>query len=157
MFDGGVASAAAGLAHTCARMTTGAVKCWGDNAWGQLGTGSAMPTESAVPLDARLDAGVVELSAAWGHTCGLTALGAVKCWGLNQRGELGRGTTSFSEPAAGNVLGLGLATHLASGLDHACARLVNGGLRCWGRNEFGQVGTGATSLGEPSPVDVQGL
>lgn len=157
VLDGGVASAAAGLAHTCARMTTGAVKCWGDNTWGQLGTGASMPTESAVPLDARLDAGVVELSASWGHTCGLTALGTVKCWGLNQRGELGRGTTSFSEPGAGNVLGLGLSTHLASGLDHTCARLVNGALRCWGRNDFGQVGNGSPSLGEPSPVEVQGL
>src|SRR3954447_20040860 len=70
---------------TCAVLATGAVKCWGDNAVGQLGTTSV--TNSALPLDvAGLPSDVTSVAAGGGHACALTRRGGVMCWGSNYNG-----------------------------------------------------------------------
>ncbi len=101
-----VSAVAAGASHSCALFTTGGVKCWGDNASGVLGTGSTSPASSTAPLQVSgLTSGVVEVSAGAAHTCVLTNANAVRCWGVNDYGQLGNGgTSSASSPVTVNGL-----------------------------------------------------
>lgn len=90
-----------------------------------------------------------------GHTtCVLSSTGLVKCWGLNAQGELGSGgitnlgdvpsTVPSRLPAIDLGAGRKVTAISVSGGSTACAILDNGDLKCWGRNKFGQLGTGDT-------------
>lgn len=149
----GVAAVATGTFHTCARMTGGAVKCWGWNFYGQIGDGTnlsrANPTTVAV-------SGVTLLETGSTHSCVIITGGSVTCWGDNEFGQAGDGTTeSINAPV--NVIGLpGAVTTITGGSDHTCAITEAGGLLCWGRNDGGQLGDG-TGITSPAPVSVLGL
>jgi alpha-tubulin suppressor-like RCC1 family protein len=135
----GVNAIAAGGTHTCALTSAGGVKCWGSSV--QLGNGS---TSSVVPVDVfGLGSGVTAIAAATEHTCAVTG-GAVKCWGLNQFGELGDGTIATATTPV-SVAGLSTATAVALGQDFSCALTTSFGVKCWG------VGFGV------APVDAAGL
>lgn len=83
---GAVAQLAAGDEHTCARLESGRVVCWGSNAKGQLGPGAAA---SASRVGARGIDDAIDVAAGARHTCVLRAGGEVVCWGDGQRGTLG--------------------------------------------------------------------
>jgi alpha-tubulin suppressor-like RCC1 family protein len=146
---------AAGWNHTCAVSGGGGVVCWGNNDNGQLGDGSR--TDRTKPVDVKnLDIRVVAVTAGWGHTCVLTDAGGVKCWGRNKYGELGDGTTQrSSEPVDVGGLESGVVA-IAAGDDHTCAITAQGSVKCWGYNEFGQLGDGTTET-RNTPVDVPDL
>ncbi len=96
------------------------------------------------------------IAAGWSHTCALTATEGVKCWGANHRGQLGDGT---GERQLEPVLVSGLITGVEaidSGVDHTCALLNSGAVKCWGWNSFGQVGD-QTQINRSTPVSVFGL
>jgi alpha-tubulin suppressor-like RCC1 family protein len=173
----GVASTTGGFAHHCALTTAGAVQCWGNNAHGELGaTLAAGATVSSVPVQvAGLTSGVVAIAAgghgAWGNgsdgsfTCALTTAGGVKCWGLNDYGQLGRGSSTgigdySATPADVTGLTSGVVA-IAAGYRHACAVMATGRVKCWGDGEFGQTGDttacDAWTDDRFSPVDVLGL
>jgi cysteine-rich repeat protein len=85
------------------------------------------------------------------HTCALDSAGAVRCWGLNGHGQLGYGHTSYIgddefPSVAGPVDVGGTVVQLAGGAHHTCALLNTGAVRCWGRNDYGQLGYGHTTL-----------
>jgi len=163
---------AAGTDHTCAVSTTGAVYCWGLNGLGVIGNGTIATAQT--PTLVNIGASFVAKSAAagTGHTCLLTTTGAIKCWGGNADGELGRGNTTQltsppvtaialanpaeSDPKTGQ--GDFVAAIDAGGL-FTCVVMRSGSVKCWGDSSEGQLGVGSTSdigdgAGEMPPASV---
>ena len=140
--------------HGCALTLSGGVKCWGSNANGQVGDGST--TNRLAPVDVPdLSGGVTTIAAGAAHTCVLTRTGSVKCWGLNDNGQLGDGSSTASVTPV-DVVGLGSGiTAIAAGDSHTCALTSDGTVKCWGGNGFGQLGDG-TAIDRLMPVDVAG-
>jgi alpha-tubulin suppressor-like RCC1 family protein len=90
------------------------------------------------------------------YTCARTSAGGAKCWGNNDYGMLGDGTTTERRiPVNVSALGGGVAT-VAAGGGSTCALTSAGGVKCWGRNDSGQLGDGTTTE-RHTPVDVSGL
>lgn len=140
-------SVVAGGSHTCARLDDGGVRCWGWRATGQLGDGAPLFGESAptspTPLTPALPA-TTALGAGDGHTCAASDAG-VRCFGINDFGELGDGAFARSSSPR-LVLDLDSATQLALGSSHSCALSSDGSVHCWGNGEDGQLGTPAPDV-----------
>ena len=89
------------------------------------------------------------------HSCALLDGGVLKCWGTNERGQLGDGTTTGrSQPTA--VTGLGDVADVALGSEHTCARTTDGKVWCWGQNDSEELGDG-TREARAAPMQVKGL
>ena len=87
----GVTSLFAGSSHSCALTSAGAVQCWGNNFFGQLGNNTT--TNALVPAAVTgLASGVTAIGGGDLHSCALTSAGAVQCWGYNGYGQLGNNT-----------------------------------------------------------------
>ncbi|MBS0556173.1 MAG: RCC1 repeat-containing protein [Proteobacteria bacterium] len=151
----GVAAIAAGYSHTCTLSAAGAVKCWGNNVYGQLGDGSVTDRVTPVAVSG-LSSGVAAIAAGGHHTCVLTTAGAVKCWGGNDFGQLGDGSaTDRTTPVVVSGLGSGVAA-ITAGSNHTCALTTAGAVKCWGFNLLGEIGDGSTT-NRSTPVAVSGL
>jgi len=143
-------------------LNDGNVKCWGGGYYGRLGQGTA--TDIGVSADqmgdnlptVNLGTGktTTALAAGYDHTCALLNDVSVKCWGRNDFGQLGQGTSTnigdLPNQMGDNLppvdLGTGkTALALAAGGYDACALLNDGHIKCWGANEAGQLGQGDIS------------
>jgi alpha-tubulin suppressor-like RCC1 family protein len=153
--ESNVSSVALGYSHSCALTLSGAVYCWGLNRYGQLGDGTLTDRATPGPVNG-LSGGVNTITSGWDFTCALTSAHGVKCWGNNQYGQLGDGSfINRLEPVDVQGLQSGVLK-VAANRVNTCALLQSGGMKCWGNNDFGQLGIGTTTP-SPVPVDVQGL
>ena len=158
----GVSSIAAGGYHSCA-IESGKAYCWGDNEFGELGNGST--TNSSVPVAVDTSgvlAGKTLTQITVGNedhedTCALDSTGAAYCWGDNQAGALGDGSTKTSTvPVAvdtSGVLAGRTLTQITAG-ESACALDTAGTAYCWGYNGSDQLGDGSTADHSSIPVAV---
>jgi len=166
----------AGQYHTCAKLDNSQVICWGRNDKGQLGQGnknqigdsnsSAVSSASVVDVSSDTTDAVIEITAGANHTCVRTFEGEIKCWGKNSFGQLGVGTVAnISDDGSlsqmgGNLAAVALGTgrkaiSVSSGFDHTCALMDNSQVKCWGSNEFGQLGQDdTTNVGDSNVADV---
>ncbi len=164
----------AGAFHTCALLDGGAVRCWGFGGNGRLGyanTNSIGDDESpdvAGPVDLGAGRSAVALAAGGDHTCALLDDGTVRCWGFGGNGRLGYANKASvgDDETPGSVgpvdLGQGrTAVAISAGGDSTCARLDDGGVRCWGEGNSGRLGYCNTNAigddeapGSVGPVDL---
>ena len=137
---GGVSKITAGYFHTCALMSSGEVRCWGANSYGQLGDGSGY-ADRGWPLQVNgITSGIAEVQAGGWHTCARSTSGAVKCWGDSEYGQIGALSPGSVSNWFVDVPGLPFVTGISMGKEHSCAVTSGGGLYCWGRNFDGELG-----------------
>lgn len=103
------------------------------------------PSDASTPdpvFDAGSDLGpaAIELGAA--YSCHRQGDAGLRCWGLNDEGELADGTTTERHSPVVSASGIGPVRQLAAGGLHACARVADSTVRCWGDNRVGQLGDG---------------
>ena len=124
----------------CSLDARGSLRCWGR----AIGDGTTL--ERNVPK--RVLDGVVHAAVGQQHACAVLRDGTVRCWGNNDRGELGDGTTlSRTEPV--RVAAIDDAIQVALGHRHSCALRKSGSVACWGADQAGQLGRG-TNLDDAS-------
>ena len=153
-----------GYENACIRSTTGTVLCWGDNGSGQLGATSVGPvsnTPVTIPgvsnaVEVSVGGGFLQSIGKYGHVCSRASSGSVVCWGSNHWGELGDGTT-MSRFLPSSPRGLSGVVQIETSQSNTCAITSAGGtrtLKCWGANESGQVGNGATVATVLTPATI---
>ncbi len=131
-----------GSEHRCILDTKGGVRCWGDNAKGQLGDGSFR--SRATPIRITGLGPLTQLSVGSYHTCGLSRRGRIRCWGDDTSGQLGLGApTRWRTPHDAHPTLRG-AQQGAAGRQHACAVRPDGDVWCWGAPSF----AGRAELGQ---------
>lgn len=144
------ADISAAAVHSCARTSAGAVFCWGDNRFGQLGTSDTQNRLIPAIVD-NLGPPALSVVAATQHSCARTA-NAVYCWGDGNFGQIGiPGSTATPRVVAG----VGATAELATRNAHTCARTTSGSVLCWGLNINGQLGDGSAHV-RTAPVEVGG-
>lgn len=134
---------AAGSRHTCA-IRGGGLWCWGDNEFGQLGTGDTQ--KRSYPTRVGTESDWVTVAAGSTHTCGIRGSeewGYVYCWGDNDAGKLGLGSADADVPTS---VSANIAFHwVSAGDSHTCGIDTDQQLWCWGRQQGGAVGLGNLS------------
>jgi len=137
-------SVTVGIVATCGLVVGGAAYCWGYNGFGQLGVGPGTASSSSpLPVAGALTYGTV--ATFWYHTCAVATGGHAYCWGRDERGELGNGTTGDTLYTPTPVSGTLTFASIATGTDNTCALATSGTAYCWGWNNQGQLGDGTTS------------
>ena len=153
-----VTDVSVGSDSTCAILNDGSLKCWGRNLYGELGTQQVTGTSASTPQSVNLGSGrtAVSVSASTRSFCAILDNGALKCWGLNNYGQLGIGNTNNQNSPQTVTFATGrTAVNISMGQDHACAILDNGSINCWGDHNNGQLGIGSgSSTSSPTYVDL---
>jgi alpha-tubulin suppressor-like RCC1 family protein len=141
---------------TCAVISDGTAKCWGDNYAGMLGDGTN--TNRSAPVTVSGLSNVTQIAVGGVFTCALLSNGTVDCWGDDAAGELGYGGyygSSYSRTTPGAVSGITGAVQIAVGYANACALLSDGSVKCWGSDYNGESGQTASLV--PTPATVSGI
>jgi len=156
------ASLTGGWEHTCGVTAAGDAYCWGLSYWNQASFNRDPSTfvgiQSWTPVAITGGLKFAQVAAGFYHTCGLNPAGVAYCWGLNDVGQLGDGsTTDRRTPVAvsGSLTFAALTTHGSAyyGTAHTCAVTPAGLAYCWGANGDGQLGDGSTNASS-TPVAV---
>ncbi|MCP3143791.1 Ig-like domain-containing protein [Pyxidicoccus xibeiensis] len=153
---------ARGETFGCAIASDRTLRCWGGNASGQLGNGtkqdSAAPVQEALGLSDWASVavgGAGFFNSATGHVCAIRLDGSLYCWGRNDHGQLGVGSTGGDVTRPTRV-DPGPWLEVAAGGSFTCGVKQGGTLWCWGRNANGEIGQGVTGGTYASPVRVGG-
>ena len=137
--------------HVCV-VANDAVYCWGENNSGQLGNASTTDTRAPIATSTSgvlSGKTIIDVVAGISHSCALSSIGKVYCWGSNASGQIGDNTsTTRTSPVAvyeeaGALLNVTVTT-IAGGANRGCAT-ANGKSFCWGLNSDGQIGDGTTT------------
>ena len=159
---------ATGGQHTCVLLENKCVKCWGSNELGQLGYSDTNNNIGDADSEMGSNLGPVggqdfkvkSIATGLAHSCSITTDDKAKCWGANDKGQLGQGNTdnlTFNEaPQSNDIADIDihddpseqdqakiegfLPRHIATGTKHTCAVLNNDCIKCWGENKYGQLG-----------------
>ena len=154
----------AGDAHTCAILSDGGVRCWGQGTYGELGYGSTNDIGdneplSQAPTEVSTGGQVRALQAGFRDTCAIVANGDSRCWGSGTSGRLGYGDTvnigAAKTPSEVDPISLGAnrrGVGFAEGAGHTCVAMDNGAVRCWGGNPDGELGYGNTKAYSDKPT-----
>lgn len=142
-----------GYSRTCVILAEGELRCWGDGSDGSLGYGTLDNVgDDETPAsvgDVPVGGKVVDVALGSTHTCALLDSGSVRCWGTGPDFELGYGHVDvIGDDEVPESVGFvdvgGTVVQLVAGMNHTCALLVNGAVRCWGAGLFGVLGHGNT-------------
>jgi len=160
--------------HTCALSNAGNIYCWGENPDGELGNGSTADAHTPVRVlkgaavsadnDGTYLTNIGSIDPGYYHTCVLSNAGNTYCWGYNDVGELGNGSTVSASAPVRVLKGAAVSadndgTYLANlksiygGGYYTCALSNAGNTYCWGENGYGQLGNGSTAAAH-TPVRV---
>ncbi len=146
-----------GQTSSCAALSSGSVQCWGRNDAGQLGDGTT--TNSSTPVTVQGISTATDISVGFSgggaFACARLSAGTVYCWGGNNAGQLGNGTTTSSLTPV-QVTGITTATEIVGVSSSTCALLSGGTVNCWGYNVFGNLGNGGGG-NSSVPVVVTGI
>ncbi len=141
-----------GYKHTCGIRSDQKLYCWGFNTNGSVGDNTT--TNRALPVAVDAATNYIDVSAGTSFTCGITSTGVLKCWGLNTNNSVGDNTTT--QRNAPVVVNSGTSYKALAQASHytMCAITSADDLKCWGYNNYGQVGVGGTSnTAIPTVVD----
>jgi alpha-tubulin suppressor-like RCC1 family protein len=150
---------ALGRRYTCVLRASGELSCWGLNDVGQLASNGTDARTTPAPAATTLGK-TSQLAAGTDFACQIGLAGTVRCWGDNDKGQLGRGLPAAEgahpDPSALVPSHCAKALALAGGDDgkFGCAVLTNGEVSCWGENDEGELGNGTTTDSD-SPTIVQ--
>ena len=163
---------AVGPLHMCALKSSGAAYCVGYNGYGELGDGNTTSTQVMTAVDtsgALAGHRLAQIAVGDLGTCAVSDAGAAYCWGYNNVGQLGNGSTvegsdvPVAVDTSGVLAGITL-TQATVGYDHTCAEDAAGAAYCWGDNGNGELGDGNTTnssvpvrAGPPPPTSVQAI
>lgn len=149
--------------HFCAVTFGQNVRCWGTSYSGALGVNQSYVdinnAQDLLPINDK----VIQVATGEKFSCALLNTGLVKCWGANNKGQLGRGdTVAVTNASSATTVSLGeQASQISAGYDYVCARTVSNKIRCWGNNDYGQLGIGNTqTIGDnelPSAISAVNL
>ena len=163
---------AVGDGYACALDKSGHAYCWGEGQYGQLGDGNTNTSLVPVPVDT---SGVLagqslsQIAVNEYDTCAVSQVGAAYCWGDNDSGQLGNGSSAEGSDIAvavdtSGVLSGAQLAQIAVGEEHVCVADTAGGAYCWGDNDSGQLGNGSTAsspvpvwVGPPPPTGIQAM
>jgi alpha-tubulin suppressor-like RCC1 family protein len=153
----GFTTISVGGSHACGIATGGVAYCWGADSLGQLGDSRLVASTTPIPVV--MDGGqasFASISAGYRHTCALKPDGTAYCWGSNEFGQLGDGTSTARDvPVLVAAGGLKFSA-ISAGGDHTCAITTGGAAYCWGSNVDGQLGRGTSNDISLVPVAVAG-
>jgi alpha-tubulin suppressor-like RCC1 family protein len=158
--QGGLSTAVSivtGSSFACALKSDATVVCWGENVYGELGNGVALPPppQPGDPPPANLNqnlpvavvgvSGVASIGAGSQHACAVRAAGWVQCWGRDDNGELGDGALVSRATPGATLPFPDSQLYIAGGGAHTCAADGTAVIRCFGDNTVGQTGSTADS------------
>lgn len=154
----GAIEVATGANHSCALLSDGTIRCWGLNSFGQLG--NSLVANSNVPVAVTGVFTATHITAGTNHTCATISDGTVRCWGENVSGQLGAFWTLVSVIPLVNVTisstpvqsaAITTSADVTGGAQHTCALVTGSTIRCWGENNFGQLGNNGITVGFTPP------
>lgn len=154
----------AGSRHACAvRASDNAVFCWGEGAFGKLGDNGT--TNNPTPARVGTLIGATHVMAGGGHSCAVLSSGRVSCWGQNNVGQLGLGTTdstahtnpSTVRNADGSADLANVRGSFAAGGDHTCVATIEGYAMCWGGNSSLEIGHNDSATPVTRPIGVSNV
>ena len=146
--------------HSCALFDNKKIKCWGRNNYGQLGYGNTnnIGDNEFASSQGYVDVGgnVLQVAVGSGHTCALLEDQSIRCWGLNNIGQLflghSRNIGDNELPSSTTSLNFGEnIRQLVLGYSSSCVLMESGRVKCWGYNSYGSLGLGHTNtIGDSS-------